>query len=190
MAFGRKVAAGPDSNAFVFGTGASDTLWNNTANSLLVGFDNIPVLFVGGSNRFVGVGTISPSYKLDVEGDIECTALHETSDLRLKTDIQPLSDALLKINRLQGISFRWNNEAESVGATAGHQQIGVVAQDVEAVFPELVSTPENGYKSVDYTKLTAVLIEAVKELSNENSVLKGTIQGLTERIEVLEKVNK
>ena len=58
---------------------------------------------------------------------------------------------------------------------------------VEQVFPELVSTPENGYKSVDYTKLTAVLIEAVKELRDENDVLKDTVQDLTARIDILEK---
>ena len=58
-----------------------------------------------------------------------------------------------------------------IGGQAGHKQIGVVAQDVEAVFPELVASSVDGYKSVDYTKLTAVLIEAVKELKAENDAL-------------------
>jgi hypothetical protein len=126
----------------------------------------------------VGVGTTAPAYKLDVEGDIECTALHETSDSRLKSDIQPITDALFKIEQLKGVSFRWNNEAESIGASAGDKQIGVLAREVESVFPELVSIPENGYKSVDYTKLTAVLIEAVKELNAQNKILLQRIEAL------------
>jgi hypothetical protein len=135
-----------------------------------------------GSGR-VGIGTISHSYKLDVEGDIECTTLHETSDDRLKTNIQTLDNALDKVHRLHGVSFQWNDEAESVGAIAGDKQIGVLASEVESVFPELVSTPENGYKSVDYTKLTAVLIQAIKELQAENQALK---QELTGRINAIE----
>ena len=116
----------------------------------------------------VGIGTTTPAYPLDVSGDIQCTALHETSDDRLKTNIETLDNALNKVGRLRGVSFEWNSYAKSEGATAGERQIGVLASEVESVFPELVSTPENGYKSVDYTKLTAVLIEAVKELKAQN----------------------
>ncbi|MHC4643013.1 MAG: tail fiber domain-containing protein, partial [Planctomycetota bacterium] len=56
--------------------------------------------------------------------------------------------------------------------------IGVIAQDVEKVFPELVSEPTSNYKSVDYTKLTAVLIEAVKELKTENEILRERVDAL------------
>jgi hypothetical protein len=135
----------------------------------------------------VGIGIGTPGYKLDVGGDIQCVALHETSDLRFKTNIRTLDNALEKVSMLRGVSFDWNREAGSVGATPGDHQIGLVAQEVERVIPELVSTPDNGYKSVDYTKLTAVLIEAVKELNNENKVLTKTIQDLTARIDDLEK---
>ena len=137
-----------------------------------------------GSGR-VGIGTTTPSEKLDVEGDIECTALHETSDDRLKTNVQTLDNALDNITKLRGVSFEWNEEAKSVGATSGEKQIGVLASEVEQVFPELVSNPETGYKSVDYTKLTAVLIEAVKELKTENTVLKEDINRLKNDITVL-----
>jgi hypothetical protein len=116
------------------------------------------------NSGYIGIHTTTASYPLDVDGDIECIALHETSDDRLKTNVQTLDNALDKVERLRGVSFEWNTEAESAGAKAGDRQIGVLASEVESVFPELVSTPEHGYKSVDYTKLTAVLIEAVKEL--------------------------
>lgn len=128
----------------------------------------------------VGIGTTSPAYKLDVIGDIQCVALHETSDARLKTNVRQLTGTLEKIDQVHGIAFEWNEAAEAIGATTGQKQIGMMAQEVEAVWPELVSTPENGYKSVDYTKLTAVLIEAIKELRSQNQELK-------RRIDVLEK---
>jgi hypothetical protein len=135
------------------------------------------VLAVGGGD--VGIGDATPSYKLDVAGDIQCVALHETSDARLKTDIEPLTDALAKVQQVRGVTFAWNETAESFGADVGDQQIGLIAQELETVFPELVATADNGYKSVDYTKLTPVLIEAIKELKNEND-------GKTERIDQLE----
>jgi hypothetical protein len=130
----------------------------------------------------VGIGTTNPSHELDVEGDIECVALHETSDDRLKANVMQLSNTLERLEKIRGVSFEWNPMAETVGATAGERQIGVLAQDVEMVFPELVSAPEDGYKSVDYSKLTAILIEAVKELNADNRSLREEVQ----RVEALE----
>ncbi len=126
----------------------------------------------------VGIGESDPVYKLDVDGDIRCVTLHETSDARLKTKVRRLTNVLDNVEKIRGVSFEWNEEAESVGATAGDKHIGVIAQDVEKVFPELVSAPANEYKSVDYTKLTAVLIEAVKELKAENDLLKQRVSTL------------
>ncbi|NIP28729.1 MAG: hypothetical protein GWN67_23385 [Phycisphaerae bacterium] len=126
----------------------------------------------------VGIGEPNPQYRLDVDGDMQCVTLHETSDARLKTNVRRLTNVLDNVEKIRGVSFEWNKEAESVGATAGDKHIGVIAQDVEKVFPELVSTPVNDYKSVDYTKLTAVLIEAVKELKSENDLLKQRVSTL------------
>jgi hypothetical protein len=126
----------------------------------------------------VGIGESDPAYKLDVDGDIQCVTLHETSDARLKTKVRQLTNVLDSVEKIRGVSFEWNEEAKSVGAAAGDKHIGVIAQDVEKVFPELVSAPANEYKSVDYTKLTAVLVEAVKELKSENDLLKHRVNTL------------
>jgi hypothetical protein len=85
-----------------------------------------------------------------------------------------------KVEMIRGVSFEWNEVANSIGISDGRRQIGVLAQDVEAVFPELVGTSKGIYKGVDYAKLTAVLIEAVKELKSEN-------ESLRQRIEVMEE---
>jgi hypothetical protein len=84
----------------------------------------------------------------------------------LKTDIQPLEDTLAKVQRLRGVSYVMKADE------AKERKIGVIAQEVEQEFPELVATDDKGMKSVAYANLTAVLIEAVKGLKAENEVLK------------------
>jgi hypothetical protein len=134
-------------------------------------------LFLGGGSVGVGVAT-DYSEMLDVAGDIECVALHETSDGRFKTDVRDLEGALDAVGRLRGVSFAWNEESADAGATPGERGIGLIAQEVEAVFPELVGEPEGGHRTLDYSKLTAVLIEAVKELREENEALRGRVASL------------
>ena len=93
------------------------------------------------------------------------------SDKRLKTDISPISNALEKVKQMQGVYYK-RNDVENA-----KQQVGVLAQDMEPVLPEVVLTADDAMetKSVDYGKLTAVLIEAVKDLSYEVTQLKQQI---------------
>ena len=108
-----------------------------------------------------------------MEGDIQYTGnLSYISDIRLKENITLLRGAIEKVSCLKGIYFNFKGESSD------NREIGVIAQDVEKVLPELVSTNEQGYKSVDYTKLTPVLIEAVKELKAENELLKQRLDAL------------
>jgi len=76
-----------------------------------------------------------------------------------------LTQALDKVNQLNGYEFDWIPMV-GIHENEGHD-IGVIAQEVEKLFPEIVTTRDNGYKAVKYEKLTAVLIEAVKELTNK-----------------------
>jgi len=119
----------------------------------------------------VGIGTTNPStsYKLDVNGNVRATGFYYTSDLALKTNIKPLENSLAKILQLQGVSFNWKD--------SGEPSIGLIVQEVEKIFPELVSGNE-GSKTVDYGKLVPVLIEAIKEQQNEIEKLKLEIETL------------
>jgi hypothetical protein len=138
------------------------------------------IRFLINSSGNVGIGTTTPAYKLDVIGVIRGTNV-SPSDARLKTKIAPLTNALEKLEQIRGVAFEWNETSASLGHTPGQKDIGVIAQEVEAIFPEVVSTSStDGYKAVDYSRLTAVLIEAVKELKAEN-------EGLKQRIELLER---
>jgi hypothetical protein len=118
-------------------------------------------------NGNIGIGTTSPSYKLDVSGDVRASAFYYSSDINLKTNIKPLENSLAKILQLQGFSFNWKENQEP--------SIGLLAQEVEKIFPELVSG-KDGSKTVDYGKLVPVLIEAIKEQQREIEKLKLEIE--------------
>ena len=91
-----------------------------------------------------------------------------SSDERLKDNIKPIENALDKIDSLGGYEFDWNDNQSTY---SGHD-IGVIAQEVKDVFPELVIERDNGYLAVKYEKLVAVLIEGIKELKSEIEILK------------------
>ncbi|MBX3017160.1 MAG: tail fiber domain-containing protein [Bdellovibrionaceae bacterium] len=144
----------------------------------------------------VGIGTNSPSQKLHlvgnlrVQGSTDCTLGNGSggtscsSDLRLKEKVTPIQGALKKISTLNGVSFQWND----LSLSPGRRDIGVIAQDVEQVFPSAVSTDEGEpyYKRVDYAVLIAPMIEAIKELKSQNEVQSLLIQKLQARVSQLE----
>jgi len=118
------------------------------------------------------------------------TGSFSSSDKNLKNKITPLSGALKKVLQLNGVSFEWKSDSE-ISTQKGNSeksikhfnfpkgtQIGVIAQDVEQVLPEIVLTDSEGLKSVDYVKIVPVLIEAIKEQQK-------MIDKLTEEIEIL-----
>ena len=94
-----------------------------------------------------------------------------SSDRRMKDNIRPIINATESINKLSGNYFEWNNLQKTY--TVGDTDIGVIAQEVEAVFPELVINRDDGYKAVRYEKIIPVLIEAIKELSSRLDILEG-----------------
>ena len=108
-----------------------------------------------------------------VDGDLTVTGACNGcgSDLRLKRDIAPLDGALGRISALRGVRYQWQEGVDEARDYPG-DQIGVIAQDVEAVFPELVGTDSDGYRFVRYQKLVVPLIEAVKELAAVNAQLR------------------
>ena len=119
----------------------------------------------------VGIGTTSPSSKLHVAGTIT-----EDSDERLKENIKPIDSALNKVAMLRGVAFEWKDKKNHDNRT----HLGVIAQDVEPIFPELVfsAIDKDGTKAVNYNGLVAPLIEAVKELKAQNEALKARLEAL------------
>jgi hypothetical protein len=112
----------------------------------------------------VGVNTHEPLAKFHVNGDALAHAWNTQSDERLKENIQPLRDPLTLLNGINGVSFDWQDPKQR---NDQGPQVGVVAQQVESVLPQLVTQDKNGFKSVDYSKLVVPLIEAVKQLNEK-----------------------
>jgi len=110
-----------------------------------------------------GVGTAASGTTGEIRATGDITAYY-SSDERLKENFKTLDGALDKVNQLNGYEFDWKDGIEDVVSKKGHD-IGVKAQEVQALYPELVHERDNGYLAVDYVKLTAVLLHAVKELS-------------------------
>ncbi len=91
----------------------------------------------------------------------------------LKDNVHPVENALDKVTHLRGVHFEWKDRTYGEGP-----QIGVIGQEVEQIFPEVVSTDDKGYKSVAYGKLVGVLVEAMKELKAENETLRARVDAL------------
>jgi hypothetical protein len=94
---------------------------------------------------------------------------YSTSDPRLKENIQPITGALAIINKISGVTYHWKQDRESKAAHGygPEQDLGVLADQVAKVLPQVVQTRENGFKAVRYERLIPVLIEAIKELQAE-----------------------
>lgn len=136
-------------------------IFNTTAGQIqeLGASDNLDLT----SSGIVGVTNIVAS------GIVTATDFDSSSDLNLKDNIQVIENATDKLVEISGVTFEWK-ETKQVSA-------GVIAQDVEKVFPEVVKT--NEYKTINYNGLIGLLVEAVKEQQEQ-------INTLTKRIEVLE----
>lgn len=123
---------------------------------------DLSLQYYGGN---VGIGTNAPSYKLHVNGSVAGVgAYNALSDRKFKKDVAPLDDGLEKILQMRGVSFHWRQDEFPQYDFNKGNDIGFIAQEVEQVFPEAVSTDSQGTKSVAYSKIVAPLVESVKAL--------------------------
>jgi hypothetical protein len=118
-----------------------------------------------------GGPTWTTAGQLSATGDI---IAYSGSDRRLKDNITPIPDALNKVLSISGNTFDWNEKSDKEGS-----DVGVIAQEILEVLPEVVTTRDTGYLAVRYEKLVPLLIEAIKEQQD-------TILNLQNRLETLE----
>ena len=121
------------------------------------------------TGALVVTGGIGTSGDIFAGGDVVAYA---SSDIRLKDNLELISNPLQKINQIGGYSFVWNEEKQDIYKGTDY---GVIAQEIEEILPELVDTRENGYKAVKYDKLVSLLIEGIKDLSKQVEELKEKI---------------
>jgi len=131
----------------------------------------------------VGIGTGSPSHNLEVVagGTTLADAWTTRSSRRFKENIRPIDDPLEKVQQLEGVYFDYKESKV--------HSLGLVAEEVEKVFPEVVSLSKDGKQvdGLDYSRLTAVLIEAVKAQQEQLNAEKKEIDALKARLEASDK---
>lgn len=131
----------------------------------------------------VGINKAVPTVALDIVGDILYTGyILDVSDIRLKENIQPLGTSLDRLTRLDGITYTMK------GGISAHHEIGLSAQQVRQVYPDLVvTTGADGAMAVNYVGLIAPMIESIKELKAENDALRGQNDALLRRLDRIEQ---
>ena len=115
-----------------------------------------------------GLTPIRTTGELLVGGNI--TAYY-SSDISLKDNIRPIESAIFKVKQIRGVTFDWNEKSPGWAQERGHD-VGVIAQEVQKVIPEIVVERKSGYLGVDYKRIIPLLIESIKELQKEVESLK------------------
>lgn len=183
-----------------FADGFNDRLVFRGLENNAVTSDNLLVIERLGS-RNVGIGVAAPADKLQVAGDIrvgtgttgcvrdaDATVIAGTcsSDLRFKRDVTAFAPLLDRFSRLAPVNYFWRSAEFPAKHFGTRSSWGLIAQDVAQVFPEMVTTDEQGYLAVNYSKLPLLTVQAVKELKAENDTLKAQNAALESRLAALE----
>ena len=132
------------------------------------------------SDQSVKLGPVSNRVTIDISGNVSASAdivadgdviAFNASDMRLKNNLKVIEGALDKIDGIAGYEFDWNDNSPGWARQRGHD-VGVVAQEIEKIHPEIVEERKNGYLGVDYKRLVPLLIQSIKELKQEVEELK------------------
>lgn len=169
------------SNLFVLENGTRDE-----TRSLMVGNFATDFLRV---NAFMGINAKPDSaYAINTNGTISVQEVATNSDVRFKKNIASLQNALNVVTSLDGVTYEWDRENFPDRHFDDQVHLGFIAQEVETVMPELVSTDTRGYKSVNYQKVSTLLVEAMKEQQQMLTERDAKILEMEERIQRLEKL--
>jgi hypothetical protein len=182
--------------------------YNNSTDAMDIQVNAATRMTINPSGN-VGIGTTSPSDKLHVVGNIRasgsvfasCGTL-VCSDTRYKTNVRPVERALAVVEKLRPVRFDWKRQQFPDQHFTANRQVGLIAQEVREVLPEVVQEDSNGYLAVDYGRLTPLLVEAVNELQHaaeqkdreitrqqeQIKMQNKQIAGLTARLERIEKM--
>jgi hypothetical protein len=130
-------------------------------------------------------------------GMLRTAGITETSDRRLKKDIRPIDNAMSTVLQLNGVHYNWKTNEEldkenitmrNTEDTNPNGEIGFIAQEVEKIIPELVNTDKEGFKSMEYSKMVALLVEAYKDLHKEYESLNGKYEKQQQQLNTISQL--
>jgi len=185
---------GPGRIAYQYGVGLTGFASSGTQGNVLVAgalpygtpvFQNTLTLAGTTVSTSTTTGALVVAGGVGIQGDLfvggninslkEITAYYGTpSDIRLKTNVELIDNGLAKVISLSGITYDWNELAGN--RHGGLREVGVIAQEIQKVLPEAVIEKDDGYLTVKYDRIIPLLIQAIKELSNEVEELKKKIK--------------
>ena len=143
------------------------------------------------NNGYVGINKTNPIYELDINGNVAAYNYYSSSDKRLKKEIKPIQSSLKQVLKLNPVTYKWDKENFPEKKFKESTEIGFIAQEVELLFPEIVNTDKNGYKAMDYAKLSVILTKAIQEQQAEIEELKNINEKLNSKVELLlNEINK
>jgi hypothetical protein len=183
-------ALGTNLDTLTIGTGLSGTSYNgsgavtiaNTGVTSITGTANQVIASAGTGGVTLSLpqsihSTATPTFgNLTISGTITATGditAFFTSDKRHKNNIQTISNAVLKVKQLNGVTWEWNDDVNEV--TKSTPKTGLIAQEVQQVLPQVVIERENGFLALDYSKMVGLLVEAIKEQQIQIDQLKAQI---------------
>ncbi len=191
--------SGTGSSNIIIGNRAGYSL-SNTSSNIFIGNEagynetgsNLLVIENSSSSTPLVYGNFETN-KVNINGDLAALTVNTLSDIALKQNIIQLTDVIEKLNLIRGVYFDWDLSGNTGLLLKEGRQIGVIAQEVEKVYPELVMIDDKGFKMVDYSKLTPILLEAVKEQQQkitsykaENDDLRSELETLREKVDMIE----
>jgi hypothetical protein len=168
--------------SLIFGDGASGNnpwrgfvQYNHATDAMIIGTNNASWLtLTNGGALGLNVNPTNTAGRFEASNDI---VAYSSSDKRWKNNIKNIDNALDKLSKINGVEFDWI-EDEPVHGNKGHD-IGVIAQEIEQVLPDIVQTRESGMKAVQYDKIIPLLIESIKEQQKQIEELKEILNGIT-----------
>lgn len=189
-------ASNPQGALHILKAGAPPSGLSSSQNGLLMGINSTSSykwiqsygghLAINTQGNNVGIGTTSPTHKLHVVGQgYASVSWVNGSDRRFKKDIQDLQGALASVMKMQGRTYLLRVDEFPDRNFDEGQKIGFIAQELEEIFPELVTTDSEGYKAVDYAKVTPILVEAIKEQAAQIAQMQQQQQDMQNQLEAL-----
>ncbi len=151
----------------VLANGSPDSATSNGAGITVDG-SNATLLYLSDGDKWEFNKDLSVSGDIAATGNITSPFFYSESDIALKEDVNPISNALKKVLKLTGVDFIWKK--------TNQKGLGVIAQEVEKIIPHIVSTSRTGYKTVQYDSLVPLLIEAIKDQQKQIDELRKKIK--------------
>ncbi len=163
--------------------------WVNNDNCLVLGAQGVDIVYL--KDGKVGIGTNGPTEELHVVGDICYTgSIGACSDRRYKKDIQTIGHAVGTLLKLRGVSYSWRHDEYPDMKFDDQTHLGFVAQEIKDLVPGAVLVDDKGKMSVDYGRITPLLVEAFKEQQGQIKELNAQIADLREALGKLQAMNR